>query len=86
MGKTAFEIVQEYFPEATEDFVEYLVWHRTSYPAGSISGSYEQDLREACIAFKEAKEKGITLCDFCNKEALQGKSFCAECEEALKTS
>lgn len=27
------EVVREYFPDATDDFIEYIVWEKTGYPA-----------------------------------------------------
>jgi hypothetical protein len=84
-NKTPLDIVQEYFPDATEDFVEFLIWHRTAYPAGNITGSFEGDLRKACVVYKDAKERGINLCDFCDAEAQSGKNVCKVCEEALES-
>jgi len=32
MNQTIGEIVREYFPDATDDNIEFLVWEKTGYP------------------------------------------------------
>jgi len=75
-------IILEYFPNANEDFMEYLLFHRTAYPFKGPE-EMEQDIREACVVVKEALENGINLCDFCNTEAQKGKNICKKCEDGL---
>lgn len=79
---TISAIVKEYFPDATEDFIEYVLWGRTAFPAGTVSGSYEEDVRQACIALKDAQEKGIVLCDMCDQPATVNR-LCKGCHDAL---
>jgi len=30
---TNYDIIKEYFPEATEEFAEFVIWEKTGYPS-----------------------------------------------------
>lgn len=79
---TVSAIVKEYFPDATEDFIEHVLWGRTAFPAGTVSGTYEEDVRQACIVLKEAQGKGIELCDMCDRPAIINR-LCESCYDTL---
>lgn len=32
MKKPAYKIAKEYFPNATDEFLEYVIWEKTGYP------------------------------------------------------
>jgi hypothetical protein len=32
MSKTIGDVVREYFPGASDEFIEYVVWSKTGYP------------------------------------------------------
>jgi hypothetical protein len=81
---TIDQIVKQYFPDADEGFIEYVLWHRTAFPCGIIGNSYEDDVRNACKVLKDAQDKGIKLCDFCDDPAIFGK-LCQKCHDAMES-
>ncbi len=53
-GLTFGEVVREYFPDASDDDVDYILWEKTGYPS-----FWETDDTEACLRkqLQEFKEK-----------------------------
>lgn len=43
-GKLLYEVVREYFPDASDDYVEYLIWNETGFP-GFWNGDPEDCFR-----------------------------------------
>lgn len=57
---TGRELIREYFPEASDDDCELILWEYTSYPFSSID-EIREELRirkEALAAGKESKKLG----------------------------
>lgn len=42
--KTFAAVVREYFPDATEDFIEFVLWEKTGYPC-----FWDTDDTEVCL-------------------------------------
>jgi hypothetical protein len=76
------EIIRNAIPEATEDLCEYILWNRTAYP---FEGLTAKCVYKAASRFKRAGERGIQLCDFCDRRAMLGKSVCKRCDTALRS-
>jgi len=57
------DLVREYFPKANDDFVEYVLWNQTAFPATSD----EKHLRKQIERFKKAIELKRVICDGCGK-------------------
>lgn len=80
MGLTFGEVIRRAVPEATEEFCEHILWGRTPFPVGRVTPTY---IFRSAYRFNRACEKGITLCDFCDRVAIPGKSCCEICYSAL---
>lgn len=62
---TVGEIVREYFPNATVDEVESILWEKTGFPCFLADG--ERSLREQLAKFKRATELKRDVCYCCGK-------------------
>ena len=59
MDKTFGEVVREYFPEATNADIDYILWEKTGFPCFWKTEDTEACLREQLAEFKaeiEVKE------------------------------
>ena len=81
MKHLAADIVREYFPDATDQFVDYVLWERTGWPS-FWQGNPVECLRGQVLDFREALKLGRRLCDFCNKPA-EIRGLCVRCFRAL---
>ena len=58
MGKTVADVVREYFPEATDDEVDFILWEETGFPAfwniGVDGNTPEECLRKQLQEFKDS--------------------------------
>lgn len=82
-GETALDIIRGVFPDISEDEAGMLLWHRTGFPAFWRTDNPAQEIRDAMLAWKCAQENGIRLCDFCDREAVDGFT-CKRCGDAIK--
>mgnify|MGYP001608225562 CR=1 FL=1 len=57
--KTFGEVVREYFPEATDDDIEHILWGQTGYPCFWETDDTEACLRKRLQEFREVKSRGI---------------------------
>ena len=57
MDKTFSEIVREYFPEATDSEVGFIIWEKTGYPCFWESHDIEACFRKQVEEFKAEREK-----------------------------
>ena len=73
------QIVREYFPDATDEFVDWFAWSRTSYPCEKQS---EDDIRTSLLAYRNAKDSSIFLCEFCDN-ITQKDGLCKTCHGVL---
>ena len=53
MTKTIGDIVREYFPDADEKFIEYVIWTYTGYPAFWRTDNPEAEMRQQLQEFKQ---------------------------------
>jgi len=62
-GYTVGQIVREYFPDASDDFVEFIVWEHTGFPCfWSIpedGNTVEECFRKQLKEFQEELQKGV---------------------------
>lgn len=42
---TWWDLVRKYFPEATDEECEYILWEKTAYPMGNVN-TVEQHIKE----------------------------------------
>ena len=74
----AFDVVKEYFPDANDEYADFILWSKTGYPAfwPDKGKSPEENLRVQLAEFKEAL-KTVPLnkmCGFCLLEAVDNGS------------
>ncbi len=69
-GYTDYDIVREFFPDATDDDAGYILWNHTGYPCfwgqggrKTVAGSMRYSLRK----FKKACDMGKVLCEICTR-------------------
>jgi len=66
---TAGDIVREYFPDATDDECEFILWEKTGYPCfwniPEDGSTPEECFRHQLGRFKLARDTGRKLCSIC---------------------
>ena len=81
---TPIELVKEYFPEATDDEADSILWSRTGFPSFfREDGSVEDNLRKQLSKYKTLVESGVDVCEMCNSEDVK-EGLCMGCFKALK--
>ena len=79
----ALELVRKYFPDASDEFTEHVLWNRTGFPCFYPSGTTaEEHFGKQIAEFKKLYDEGKTPCEFCSNEATEG-ILCGECAEAM---
>ena len=79
---SAGEIVRAAVPDATDDFISYVLWERTPYPVGAVTA---QQLYKAASGAARAYRNGILLCYFChNKLEAPDKLVCSTCKKVVE--
>lgn len=80
MGETILDLVREYFPDASEDEADFILWERTAFPMNSVDG-----LRTQLAEFKQAvgRYPNAGFCDFCNNLAVT-RGLCISCAAAWR--
>ncbi len=65
MGKTFEEIVKEYFPDATDDEVEYILWEKTGFPCffetADIEACFRKQLEDLKKEVLKKNEPGMSI-------------------------
>lgn len=56
VGRTFGKIVREYFPDANNDEVDFILWEKTGYPCFWETDDVEACLRKQLQEFKEVIE------------------------------
>ena len=77
------EMVRIFGEEAPDEFRDYVLWSRTSFPFSSQE-CVIRELEETKALMDQGVDLG-TLCDHCNeKEERPGAGLCSGCSRALK--
>lgn len=76
---TPAQIVRAAIPGAEDDVCEHVLWGMTPFPCGPITA---QDIYRAASRLRRASAKGIRLCDWCHRIAMNGWT-CEVCQAAL---
>ena len=79
---TSIELVKEYFPKATKDLADFILWEKTAFPFGD-----ETYLRKQLQTLAKAFKLGRTVCDCCGKikDKAGMKSYaCKKCTKVVK--
>uniref|UniRef100_A0A6M3LMW2 Uncharacterized protein n=1 Tax=viral metagenome TaxID=1070528 RepID=A0A6M3LMW2_9ZZZZ len=80
---TGIELVKEYFPDATDEFADHVLWARTGFPCFYPADiGIEEYLRREVQAFKVLYDAKKDICELCNSEATVGL-LCHKCHEAI---
>lgn len=87
---TIRELILKHFPDASDDYIDYIAWGRTGFPNFFPSDTTpEEHFEKQIVAYKEGIEKypDTKLCDFCNEPAIEGNWLCEKHKKIMeKTS
>ena len=79
----AIELAKEYFPEASEEELDHIIWSRTGFPSFFRGEeSIEEQMRKQLSAYKKLVDAGKKVCYLCNSEATRN-GLCHDCDEVL---
>lgn len=79
---TYLDLVREYFPNASDDELDGILWEKTAFPLETR----EDELRKQLAHFKRATELGRAVCSGCGKMRWPSQmkyEFCLRCDEKL---
>lgn len=75
---TWIDAVRRWFPNATDDFCDYVLYERTAFPCCDGETVFRQ-IAEFAETLK-TKPADRDFCDFCNELAESGKWLCSACD------
>lgn len=85
---TWLSVAREYFPDADDAMLDYIIWNRTGFPSfwdtdgGRLT--VEQVYRSQLARYQDFHQRGVAMCDCCGGEAKGSKRFkgqlCGRCE------
>lgn len=77
-------IVRDYFPDATDDEIESVLWSKTGWPC-FFHGDVATALRSQIAEFWFARMIGVDSCYGCGKAkyVVPGDIMCAECDARM---
>jgi hypothetical protein len=76
----ALRIIRAAIPDASEEFADMIVWGRTPYPFAPVT---PRSLYRAADRWRRACERGVQLCEFCDRIAAPDEWMCPNCTAAL---
>lgn len=88
-GQTIGEIVREYFPDADNRLVDFLLWSKTGYPAfwhlPDGKGGPEACLRSQLAREADRNRRGVTACYLCGADMpiRASQQECPDCGGSL---
>lgn len=74
---TYIEVIKRSIPGTPPEIMEHILWGRTAFPFKKINA---RDLYKAATRFIRASNKGITLCDHCDRIAKLDSYICERCD------
>lgn len=81
------DIIRAAIPDADDALCEYIVWARTHYPMAPVAA---QMLYKAALQYRRATDKGLQLCEFCDRlaenQTEQCLPTCAHCRTVLQNA
>ena len=77
---TPAQIIRAAIPAADEGLVDHIMWARTPFPCGRVTA---QSIYRAASRWRRAGERGVELCEMCDRLAASGSYTCAVCTAAL---
>lgn len=77
------DVVRAAIPDADEDLVSHIVWGRTAFPFVKLTA---RSLYAAASRFRRANDSGKTLCDMCDRLAIDESFICADCSAAIASA
>jgi len=85
LSKSVGEIVREYFPDADDKFIDFVMWNKTGWP-GFWKGDPEESMREQLKSYKEAVDQGKDVCMRCGGLTEKiGEDICKPCNDSTPT-
>jgi hypothetical protein len=82
------DLVRLFYPEANDEFCDYILWEKTSFPF--THGEPEKEFKEQLLHLKRAEILGRGTCNLCGKirfgKQLNNIGVCKYCDKALKCS
>lgn len=74
------EVVRAAVPNASDGFIEHILWGRTPYPMGRITA---KSLYKAARRVDRASKNGIRLCDLCDNQVTGSGWECDKCHAVM---
>ncbi len=74
---TTYQIMRKAIPDADDQLCEFIVWERTAYPLRKLT---TRGLYKTARRWRRTKEKGLRLCELCDRIAILGDSLCERCK------
>jgi hypothetical protein len=78
---THHDIIRAALPKASDGLCEHILWSRTPYPCAR---STPRELYRAASQIRRAASHGRSLCDFCERLAIDGGWCCEQCKAMIK--
>jgi hypothetical protein len=75
-----YDVIRAAIPDASDQLCDFILWDRTYFPLGAVT---PKDLYRAAARWRRAAERGIVLCELCDRIAVTGRWTCKRCEDAL---
>ena len=75
-------IIRAAIPNCSDAQADYVLWSRTPFPIGRVSA---RSLYKAASGLYRASKRGISLCDFCHKPAINN-DLCADCHSSFSAA
>jgi len=73
------DVVKAAVPDASKEFVEWLLWSRTPYPVGGVTA---RSLYKTASRWKRATTNKRNMCELCDNLAIHG-TLCKTCHNAM---
>ena len=72
---TAYDVVRNAIPDATDDLCEFIIWARTGYPSFWKTDNPVKEIYQAANRWARAKQNGRRLCEYCDTGTNLGMEF-----------
>ena len=80
MSTTVQRVVRAAIPDATEEACLHVLWAHTPFPFRPVQA---RELFKAAHRLRRAADKGVRLCEFCERSVPAGTFTCERCAAAL---
>ena len=76
------ELVKQYFPDADDEYCEYILWNKTGFPSFFIGDPVEH-FGNQLERFRVALNIGMDVCESCGKITDNKDLICVSCKSGI---